>query len=133
MKRNAIGIMYAIFVMLVIAGIATYSLSISAQTTKVAVDEHIKIQLQLYKKSAIELGLLWLSGEQTRSNPTNGTGGSSDYNISFDGQYHFSMRFWETDTDSIVESNGTVIMDLTGYTDVLDEPIRITERRILKP
>lgn len=130
MKRKGIGILYAILVMMAIAGIATYSLSMSAQSSRITVDEHVKIQLQLYKKSAVELGLLWLSADQSRSNPASDY---SDYNVTFDSNYAFQLRFWKTSVQHIPESNGTVIMDITGETNLLDEPIRITERMILKP
>jgi len=132
---------YAIFVVLLLAGIAVYSLSISAQSTKVQTDEHARIQMGLYMDSAIELTLLWLSENQGRSwdNPAVAGDESSRFNIQFNNRgasYDVNVTCWKIpDTDN-PENNGTVIMDLNGSTDdatLTGETLRMTRRTVQKP
>lgn len=128
MKRNGFGIIYAIIVLVLVSTIAVYTLSLSSKTVKSVSNEHIKLQLELYRNSAIEYAILWMNEDKTRSQNPNG----SDLNISFD-NYHFQIKMFATALTDIPESNGSVILDIVGRTDVDIEPIISTRRVVVKP
>lgn len=128
MKRNGFGIIFAIIVLVLVSTIAVYTLSLSSKTVKSVSNEHIKLQLELYRNSAIEYAILWMNEDKTRSQNPNG----SDLNISFD-NYHFQVKMFATTLTDIPESNGSVILDIVGRTDVDIEPIIVARRVVVKP
>lgn len=132
--RRGFGLVYAIVILVLIGTIGIYTLELSGRSVKSVSDEHIKIQLQLYMKSAVEYALLWLSEDKRRSKPSAfGLGDHSDLNITYDTNYAVQIRAWET-TLEIPESNGTVILDVRGsFAKTGAEPIVITRRLIVKP
>lgn len=128
MKRNGFGIIYAIIILVLMSTIAVYTLSLSSKTVKSVSNEHIKLQLELYRNSAIEYAILWMNEDKTRSQNPNG----SDLNISFD-NYHFQVKMFATTLTDIPESNGSIILDIVGRTDVDIEPIIVAKRVVVKP
>jgi hypothetical protein len=127
--RNAIGMYYAMIVMIIIAVIMTLSLSTGAMTTKSMTDEYVRLQMDLLMDSAIEYALLYISGDASRSITPN------DVNISFDSRYHFRIHITPlSGDDGVVESNGTVRLDILGNTTLpLDENYQISKRLLVKP
>lgn len=137
-RKKAFSIVYAIVIMVLIATIAAYTLSMSAQSAKTTTDEHIRIQMQLYMKSTIEYALLWLSGEKNeRTDDISGSGCSTSSNmlqLNYDDQYFFNVRICQIEgAKSLLESNGTVMIDVNGTTALMDEPYHITKRLLVKP
>lgn len=128
MKRNGFGIIYAIIVLVLMSTIAVYTLSLSSKTVKSVSNEHIRLQLELYRNSAIEYAILWMNEDKTRSQDPNG----SNLNISFD-NYHFQVKMFATTLTDIPESNGSIILDIVGRTDVDIEPIVVAKRVVVKP
>ncbi len=126
--RRGFSLIYAIFVLVLMSTIMLYSLKTSAQDIKVSTDEHIRAQMRLYAQSAIELGTLWLSGDQARSSA------ESDLNITFDDNYFFFIHFTPLQgAVSIEDSNGTVLADIIGKTPPSDINYTITQRLLIKP
>jgi len=132
--RKGFGVVYAIVILVLIGTVAIYTLELSSKSVKSVSDEHIKIQLQLYQNSAIEYALLWLSENQSRSNPGEfGLGNSSDLNITYDDRFMFQIKMYETESADIPESNGTVVMDIVGRFEDSTEPLVVAKRLVVKP
>ncbi len=131
MRKNfhkSFALPFAVFVLFIMGTLGVYSLYISASTVKTVVDEDVQLQLKLYSKSAQEVALLWLSENKDRSQ------NNSELNISFEnGRYNFYVYNWATSLSNIKDSNGTVIMDIIGYTDYTGEIKRVTKRVVTKP
>lgn len=127
MKRRGFALIYAITVVVALASIASFALYTSSLTAKQVADEHIRIQLKLYMESALEYTLLWISGDQSRSQTPGSLG------FTFDGDYDVNVSITPMDLSHIAESNGTVLLDAVGRTTVTGETIRITKRTVQKP
>lgn len=135
--RRAFGLNYAIFIMVVIAGMLALALNTGSMVQKSVVDDFIRIQMELYKRSAIEHTLLYLSGDSNRSSKTN------TLNVTYDGKYQFTVRITPiTSLQNLPagyvlpeDSNGTVMLDVAGVFNMPDaiEPFRITQRLLVKP
>jgi len=125
--RRGFSLVYAIFVVVLMGSLMVYSLNISSEGAKTASDEHIKMQMKLYKESAIELTMLWMSGDKARSEK------NGSLNIRFDDKYDFNISITTLDVKEIKESIGTVMADIVGSTNFLNENYAITERVVLKP
>ena len=127
-SKTGFALPFAIMVLFIMGTLGVYSIYITSQTVKLVVDEDAQIQLKLYANSAEELDLLWLSEDKKRSQ------NNSELNISFEkGKYNFYIYNWATSLKDIPESNGTVVVDITGYTYIGDEKRRITKRVVQKP
>lgn len=126
--KKSFALPFAIMVLFIMGTLGIYSMYISSQTVQVVVDEDIQIQLKLYADSAEELNLLWLSEDSDRSQK------GRDLNITFEGgRYVFMVYNTPTSLTHIPESNGTVIVDIVGFTDITGERKRITKRVVRKP
>jgi hypothetical protein len=125
---------YAIIVLVLIGTVGIFTLELSSRTVKSVSDEHVKIQLRLYMKSAVEYALLWLGEDKSRSRPGDfGLPAYRDLNITYDTNYQIVMRAWETTID-VPESNGTVVLDVIGTFDATGaEPLIQTQRLLVKP
>lgn len=126
--RRGVGLIYAIIVLLAIATITTYSLYNSSQIVKVTTDEHIRIQMDLYLRSAAEWTILWMQQDRDYS--------QKEQNVSLKiDSYEFNISTMPiTGSHSIEESNGTVLVDIIGRVNIdgMDN-FRVTKRYLLKP
>ena len=126
--KKAIGLVYAIFVLVIISTILVYVLELSSFMPKVTADEYIKNQLKLYRNSAIEYALLWVSADKQRSQNT------SELNITFEDNFKFSLKIKPTNLSHIKESNGTILIDLIGMYEIANNKMYvITHRTVQKP
>lgn len=141
-KKNAMAMIMAIAVIVVLGTIMALSLSLTSQTTKRTTDIYLYEQSALYAKSAAELALLDIAEN----------GCQNTFNTDFDGTIYdanITMRYIYTEANTNVagascneyinnpyiqtdEQNGSVLMDITVSTDVGSEPIRYFRRTIQK-
>lgn len=132
-KKNAMAMIMAIAVIVVLGTIMALSLSLTSQTTKRTTDIYLYEQSALYAKSAAELALLDIAEN----------GCSNSFNINFDTIYdaNITMRYIYSGTVGTCtdylnintpEQNGSVLMDIAVSTDVGSEPIRYFRRTIQK-
>ncbi|MGP1561552.1 MAG: hypothetical protein ACTTIC_05625 [Helicobacteraceae bacterium] len=137
MKRKAIGLPFAIFIMVVLATIGVYSFYITSTTVRTVVEQDILNKMKLYASSAAELDILWLQGHKGRvENP-------SDFNVSFEeNRYMFKLhntplRGREKDLKSETSDlNKTVVLiDVVGVAnkDLVGQERRIAFRLVAKP
>ena len=125
--RHGFALIYAIIVIIALGTIATWSLYTSSRTVRSVADEYQRIQLGLYLDSAAEYTLLWLSESKSRSqNP-------GHLDLAFEGTYEVNVTVTPLGLSHIRESNGSVLLDISGYVIDAAEPIRQTKRMVVKP
>jgi len=113
MRRYGFGIVYAIVIMVLIAGIAISTLEISANNVETSSDQKIKLQMALYRDSTIEMTMLWL-GESRNfcdGDDTNITA-NSNHNLEFN--YGQGYRYKVRCTPIRDEESGSVLLDIRG-------------------
>jgi len=133
-------LLYAIFVVVLLGSIATYAMYFAVQTQRVSFDEFSRIQLELYARSAAEFGVLWMQSgtDQNRSQK------EQNLSVTFDDRYNYEIYIHPvTGSQTITESDGTVVMDIVGTIDDMQEfaedssagttPYRYTKRIVVKP
>jgi len=148
-SRNAIAMIMAIGVIVIIATIMALALNLSTQTTKRTTDLYVYEQAVLLSKSAAEYALLRISqdGPCTHYNDLNfspdldGDGTADYYDI------NITLRYIYTNTSPCTtagtyttvttpEQNGSVLMDITVSVprskNVTSEPITYFRRTIQK-
>jgi len=132
--KNAMAMIMAISVIVIVSGILVISLSLTTQTTKRTTDLYVYEQAVLLSKSAAEYGLLQIS----KNGCINNINFSHDYyNINIDMLYIYTSSSSCDDYFSIStpEQNGSVLMDITvnvNDTSITSEPIRYFRRSIQK-
>ena len=127
-KRKGFALLYAVFLMIIVATIGMHTLFLINSTTVNTVNEHIKTQMNLYTSSSIEYTLLWMSENKTNSTTT------QDLNISYPGGYNFTIHIKPIAVPvNIPESQGIVLIDVKGeYSDKINHIIT-TKRTMQKP
>ncbi|RLA73494.1 MAG: hypothetical protein DRG78_22505 [Epsilonproteobacteria bacterium] len=144
-SRNAIAMIMAIAVILIVSGIMALSLSMTATTTKRTVDLYIYEQAVLLSKSATEYALLRIAedGPCSHENDLNFSPNLDDDALTDDiYDINISIRYVYTQdicTNTIIvqtpEQNGSVIMDVrvsVNDEDIISEPISFFRRSIGK-
>ncbi|MBU0632020.1 hypothetical protein KKA17_05185 [bacterium] len=143
-KRSGFAMIMAIIVIVVLTTIMALTLTLTSQTAKQTTDLYLREQAVLLAKSAAELALLKISGQDravlgclgsfTAVYPSNGPDKMFDINV--------TMKYIGlgcgggldyVSSISTPESNGTVLMDIT-VTDnnIATEPIRYFRRTLQK-
>lgn len=130
-KRGGFGIIYSVFIMILVATIMSYMLETGSQTSKMSLDEYIKIQNKLYEDSAIEWAILQIQNDNTKN-------ATETYSISFENNFDFNITAREiTGASGIPESNGTVMLDVIGTCTLMGsgagEQLRTHKRLLVKP
>lgn len=127
-KRKGFALLYAVFLMIIVATVGMHTLYLINSTTVNTSNEHIKTQINLYTSSTIEYTLLWMSENQSYSTSI------QDLNISYPGGYKFQIHITPINVPAdIPESKGIVLMDINGeYKDNINN-IKISKRTIQKP
>lgn len=140
-NKNASVLLYAIVVLVLLGTIATYAMYYALQTQRISIDEFARIQLETYARSAAEFGVLWMQS----GNPVGrSVGNVPDVNVTFDNIYRYEIYIHPVvGSQSIAESNGTVVMDIVGTINDMTEidesggegtsPYRYTKRIVVKP
>lgn len=126
MKKSSFGILFAIFVLIIISIVSIYTLELSSIASKESVDDMLYIQADLYEQSAIEWAILQLQN------------GITPETINFGDGYKYSFIVTPIHgSDLVLESRGMVIIDVIGEVTILGtEPsklIRTHKRVIQKP
>lgn len=140
-NRNAIAMIMAISVIVIIGTIMALSLSLTTQTAKKTTDLYIYEQAILLSKSAAEYALLKISQDNNSTNPCNVTSlnfTEDYYDINISLKYSYknppaSCKTFATVTTD--EQNGSVLMDITVTVDdenITSEPIRYFRRSVQK-
>ncbi len=142
-SRNAIAMIMAIAVILIVSGIMALSLSMTVMTNKRTVDIYIYEQAVLLSKSATEYALLRIAEDGPCSHQT-GLNFTQDsiYDINITMRYVYTTPFPAGCTAAPVtievqtpEQNGSVIMDVrvsVNDEDITSEPITFFRRSIQK-
>ncbi len=152
--RSAMAMIMAIGVIVIIASILTFALSLATQTSKKTIDLYAYEQAILLSKSAAEYALLRISLDNTAANPCNVTAlnfrpdmdsdGSIDddyYDIEINIKYSYVNPPSSCDgkiyaTVLTAAQSGSVLMDITVSVpiskNVTLEPIRYFRRSIQK-
>ena len=143
--RRGFGLITAIIVLVLVSVLMTLMLSLSATSVKQTTDLYFKEQAELLARSAVEYGLLALSGHE------NNVSCVEKVNITYQGLYEANLSLYYiyagsavspcshvlVDNISTAESNLTALIDVTVRVrqDVtgLSEPIVIHRRTIQKP
>jgi len=122
MKRRAIGLPFAIFIMIILATLGIYSFYITSLTARSVLDKDLSHKMKLYTESAAELNILFLQGAQERTNE------GSELEVTFENnRYRFIIKNTPIGT-------GVVLMDIVGgfYLDGKQKR-RVTLRDVAKP
>lgn len=127
-NKKGFALVYAILVMILVATVGMHTLYLINKTQSTAINEHIKTQMDLYMSSSIEYSLLWLSENQANST------GVNNLTINYPGNYVFNIRATAINVPAnIPESQGTVILDITGSYNDNKHKFIVTKRTIQKP
>ena len=141
-SRNAMAMIMAITVIVIMSSIMALSLSMTAQTSKRTTDLYLYEQSQLLAKSAVEYALLKIAQNPPCSNLDETFTQDGIYNISISMQY-----IYDSDASCVInggtlyttvttpEQNGSALIDVgVSVTDttVSTEPIRYFRRTIQK-
>lgn len=126
--RKGFALIYAVIMLILVGSVGMHTLYLINKTSSISIKEHIKTQMELYVSSTIEYTLLWLSENQTYStNPQNLT-------ITYPGNYTFNVLITPLNIpNTIPESQGTVMLDITGQYNDNQHPFITTKRTIQKP
>ena len=143
-SRDAIAMIMAIGVIVILATIMALSLKLSTQTVKQTTDLYLYEQAELLSKSASEFALLKISENNITANPCGVTNltfkenGIYDINISMKYIYTSPSPCAAAQTYTTVttpEQNGSVLMDVSvsvNDSTVSSEPITYFRRSIQK-
>jgi len=141
-SRNAIAIIMAIGVIVIIGTIMALAVALGTQTTKQTNDLYLHEQAILYSKSATEYALLRISQVNNTTNPCNFQNSNffkDDYNIDIHVRYVYTSIPVGCPADTIVvitpEQNGSAIIDVAvsvANTSIVTEPIRYFRRTLQK-
>ena len=142
-SRNAIAMIMAIAVIVIIGTIMALSLALTSQATKRTTDLYLYEQAVLLSKSAAEYALLKIAQDNNSTNPCNVTNinftQDTFYDINITIKYAYTM-LCATAADSFAvvqteEQNGSALIDVAVSvtdTSVTTEPIRYFRRSIQK-
>ena len=140
MKRSGFSLLLAIVVMITIATLMAFMISLTSTTAKQTTDIYASEQTKLLAKSATEYALLAISGHE------NNVSCIENINLTYEKNYDINMTLYYignalpcntshlfANTISTPESNGTVIIDTFVTFNGSSEPIRYHRRTIQKP
>ncbi len=153
--RDGMAMIMAVGVIVIIATILTFALSLATQTSKRTIDLYIYEQAVLLSKSAAEYALLKISLDNNVTDPCNIT--NLNFKVDLDNDGSVADDFYDIDisikysyinppasctadriyaTVTTPEQNGSVLMDITVSVpiskDITLEPIRYFRRSIQK-
>lgn len=149
-KRNAFAMITAIIVVIIIGGLMTLSLFLTAQTTKRTTDLYLYEQTVLYSKSVAELALLDIAQNNPCTQVGNRYNFPNNVNPIYIADVNMTYVYYDDPltagnespctaaigTDYITvntpEQNGSVLMDITVTTNLGNEPIRYFRRVMQK-
>ena len=140
MKRSGFSLLLAIIIMITIATLMAFMISLTSTTAKQTTDIYASEQTKLLAKSATEFALLAISGHDNTQNCI------ENINLTYEKNYEVNMTLYYignslpisncqklSDNISTPESNGTVIIDTYVTFKGSSEPIRYHRRTIQKP
>ena len=140
MKRSGFSLLLAIIIMITIATLMAFMISLTSTTAKQTTDIYASEQTKLLAKSATEFALLAISGHDNTQNCI------ENINLTYEKNYEVNMTLYYignslpisncqklSDNISTPESNGTVIIDTFVTFKGSSEPIRYHRRTIQKP
>lgn len=146
MKRKAFGMIYAIIITVLVAGLGILSLRLSNSTLNTTTNEYIAIQLELYADSTIELAILYIqrngfvdqeNSDTKRANAMQPIEKYINYGANNEYQFKYKMTplIDNSATNADEQQKNVMILDISGSVTnpVTNQTLRVTKRRIIKP
>ena len=152
MKRQAFGMIFAIILLVLVAGLGVLGVRLSTSTLNMTTNQHIAIQLDLYMESTIELAILYIQRNgfkyveggylvTPRTNPmepivrTINYGANNEYVFTYKMTPLVDLDPTKTDDPVIQTKINTMVLDISGYVvnPITNQTFRVTKRQVVKP